>query len=238
MLINRDFQDYYDSAIGYGVDKKVVYDRQSVEYRASIKSNPSIIDAIDNAVRQLEDQRTRFATNPYGVFYIGFCGKIYTGLYARVDPKTGVPPKTFSYKEAHTLAKAFYWGEKDFLPGEFDQPRKHAWQRCRAAGGQSLREWYELNAHLLVHEALDVFIDHKVVSFVYLEGLLVTNPCLKDYNFQRMIGGVQAFQEISMFISGVLGSPERELVATEDKYIIMSKGFDEHSFRKAPTKRA
>lgn len=236
MLINRDFQDYYDSAIGFGVDKKIVYNRHSTEHQQNRKKNPKIIEAIKDIVRQLEDQGTRFSTSPYVPFHVGFCGKIYTGFYARVDAKTGIPVRAFTHKEADTLPKAFYWGEKDFLPGEFDKARKEPWRHSRADGRHTLRDWYVLNEKLLVHDALDVFIDHKVVSFVYLGHSLITEPCLKGYNFQRMVGGVDAFQQIAMFISGVLGMAEREMIVTEDKYIIMSKGFDQHSFRKAATK--
>lgn len=236
MLIVRDFQDYYDSAIGFGVDKKIVYKRSSVEFRES-KHTPKILDDVNDVIRQLDDQRTRFSIHPYSVFYVGFCGKIWTGLYARIDAKTGLPVTTFSYSDAHVLPKAFYWGEKDFLAGEFDKARKASWQRGPADGGHTLRDWFSQNKSIAGHDALDVFTEHKIVSFVHFENTLITNPCLKNFSFQRVIGGVEAFQEIAMFISGVLGQPENDTSPLEDKYRIMAHGFDKHSFRKGPLKR-
>ena len=39
-----------------------------------------------------------------------------------------------------------------------------------------------------------------------------------------------------MFISGVLGNKEKEIVQVEDKYKIAQHGFDKWSFRKEPEK--
>lgn len=238
MLINRNFQDYYDAAIGFGVDKQIVYNRRSVEYKPAFqKKNPKIIDDVQDVLRRLEDQWSHLATHPYGMFHVGFCGKIYTGFYARVDPKTCVPVTSFTMQQAHSLPKAFYWCEKDFLPGEFDKPRSRYCYRDPVTNGPTLREWYKRNQALLAYEALDIFVEHKVVSFVVLDNTLVTDPCLKDFNFQRVIGGVETFQEISMFLSGVLGQPDRSMIDLDDKYRVMAHGFDKHSFRKGPTKR-
>jgi len=63
------------------------------------------------------------------------------------------------------------------------------------------------------------------------------NPVLKDYEFYKIFDSYQAFQEIQMFISGVLGSKEKDIIMIEDKYKIASHGFDKWSFRKEPEKK-
>jgi len=40
-----------------------------------------------------------------------------------------------------------------------------------------------------------------------------------------------------MFMGGVLGSPEKEIVQIEDKYKITQHGFDKWSFRKEPKEK-
>ena len=64
------------------------------------------------------------------------------------------------------------------------------------------------------------------------------NPLLKDYQFYKVYDAVQTFQEIQMFISGVLGNKEKEIIEVADKYKITQHGFDKKwSFRKEPTKK-
>ena len=46
-----------------------------------------------------------------------------------------------------------------------------------------------------------------------------------------------AFQEIQMYISGVLGTGEKEIIEVEDKYKIPQHGFNKWSFRREPTKK-
>lgn len=244
MLIISDFHDYYDTSIGYGVDKKIVYNRASQEYFSSRhKANDPVLSSVHNAIRQLEDKYQLggvfrgVSIDPYTEFYVGFCGKIYIGLYARVDAHTRQPITRFTWKDLqknHPIE--FYWQESDFLPGEFTKPRQRGWNGKERAN-HSVQRWFENNPPHIGHDFLDVFTSNKIVSFVNIAQKLVVDPRLKDYEFQRVMGSVEAFQEIGMFISGVLGLGEREMIKTEDKYIALSKGFDQHSFRKAPTKR-
>ncbi len=65
----------------------------------------------------------------------------------------------------------------------------------------------------------------------------VINPKLKDLQFYKVFDAFTAFQEISMFLGGVLGVGEKEIIEIEDKYKIGQHGFDKWSFRKEPTKK-
>lgn len=244
MLIISDFHDYYDTSIGYGVDKKIVYKRTTQEFFSSRrKADAPVLTGVHNVIRQLEDKYQLggvfrgVSIGPYSEFYVGFCGKVYIGLYARVDAQTRQPITRFTWKDLqknHPIE--FYWQESDFLPGEFEKPRQRGWQ-SKDSPNHSVQRWFEKNPPHVGHDFLDVFTSNKVASFVHFSHKLVVDPRLKDYEFQRVMGSVEAFQEIGMFISGVLGLGEREMIVTEDKYIALSKGFDQHSFRRAPTKR-
>jgi hypothetical protein len=64
-------------------------------------------------------------------------------------------------------------------------------------------------------------------------GLVIEkNPCLRLYGFQQAKDPFMAFQEIGQFISGVMGSGEKEIVKISDKDMISKKGFNEWSFRR------
>ncbi len=62
------------------------------------------------------------------------------------------------------------------------------------------------------------------------------NPCLNDFQFYRAMPAPTAFQELSMFVGGVLANNDRP-EPVDNKYKIMAHGFDlKDSFRKGPTK--
>lgn len=91
------------------------------------------------------------------------------------------------------------------------------------------------------------FIEHKVPLFLYtsrneylreLEGDTVLNPSLRELQFQRLKDAPTAFQDIYMFISGVLGVDARPMVQLSNKMIQAKHGLDgEYSFKKPPGKK-
>jgi hypothetical protein len=65
--------------------------------------------------------------------------------------------------------------------------------------------------------------------------VITTNPRLADLNFQEFLDPYTAFQNLSMFIGGVLGQPDAEMVQLTDKDLINKHGFDpKWGFRKPP----
>lgn len=66
---------------------------------------------------------------------------------------------------------------------------------------------------------------------IYAEQIIL-NPVLKEIEFYKKIDSFTAFQELSMFISGIMGgkSPCMIEISNDDK--IAKHGFDKYSFRK------
>ncbi|MBD8088686.1 hypothetical protein IFT48_01755 [Pseudomonas fluorescens] len=231
MLIIREKPDYYDSAIGYGVDKTVVYQRKT-----RVAEDPSIIRDIKIALGRAEERNPFLRRSKFVPFHVGFCGKVYTGAYTFENTLTGEMKGSLFRDDGDHWERRHFWVEKDYPARELDEKGRsglYLWDGNRPVT-KTLREWLS-KMHQGI-ESMDVFLEHRLVSFVAIDRQIVLEPCLKDLNFQRMMGGVEAFQEIMMFISGVLGMLERETSVTEDKYIALSKGFDARSFRKDPTK--
>ena len=231
MLIIREKPDYYDSAIGYGIDKAVVYHRKT--RRAE---DPAVIRDIEAAIEKVEAHNPSLHRSTFVPFHVGLCGKIYTGTFAYENAKTGEMKASLYRTEGEHWERRHFWVDKDYPSGSLDKKRTsgiYLWDEKRTSV-KTLREWLAKTRQGV--ESMDVFLQHRLVSFISIDRQIYLEPCLKDSNFQRMMGGVETFQEIMMFISGVLGMLERETPVTEDKYIALSKGFDEHSFRKGPTK--
>jgi hypothetical protein len=60
---------------------------------------------------------------------------------------------------------------------------------------------------------------------------------LKDYKFYKVFDPYTAFQELDMFISGVLTREGNPMAGISDTDLRDKKGFDKMSFKKAPTKK-
>lgn len=62
---------------------------------------------------------------------------------------------------------------------------------------------------------------------------LVKNPVLAEVGFQQVFPPFQAYQEIDMYLGGVMGGNGRPMVQLNDKELLMKHGFDgKTSFRK------
>lgn len=100
-------------------------------------------------------------------------------------------------------------------------------------------------------DILNIFQDNKVPCFILKESKvnyfnrnyapsnnLILNPCLKDLEFYKIMDSASAFQEIEMYISGVIGCSENKIIEVSDKSKIEGHGFDyKKSFRKEKEKK-
>jgi hypothetical protein len=242
MYIIAKRKDYYDGVVGtVGVDKTIVYDREPVEFEGEDMPQVFRKKSYYTSFREREDnpfyklgnshiKKEYFHQFPHhSYFIVGFCGKLYVGfkLY-------NVNTETSEYDNVITTITY----DKDYMVELFEN---------KTFGG-----YFQDNLnHVLQFNALDWFRDMRTPCFVYDQVCDVThidlnhyrwnhnskffiNPLLKDYEFYKVFDSFQAFQEISMFMGGVLGKGEKEIVEVQDKYKIAQHGFDKWSFRKMP----
>ena len=80
----------------------------------------------------------------------------------------------------------------------------------------------------------NLFIDKKVPLFALTNEKIILNANLKDYRFAKIKDPFTAFQDIMMYISGVLGVGEPEMVEISNNDMRDKKGFDDWSFKKHP----
>jgi hypothetical protein len=239
MLIVSKFHDYYDTASIYGVDKTCVYLRN--EEKLEIKGRgwqaaPYVIRA--DGVRFDLGKVASYETKRFiGVEYtfkkavLGFCGEIY--------PLIKVVRK---YSNA-TASENFCF---------YDQPSFKEF--CAAEGilGKSHRSrWYAENFSIDDDQGLYNFFDHNkwtrleglfaafhIPCFVIREASVKLNPNLKNLGFMKIKDPQTAFQDVYMYLSGVLGAPPKPKEKISDKIMAATKGHDgEYSFRKPPGKR-
>lgn len=240
MKIVSPFRDFYDRALAYGHDEHTVYVRKTEELYNShdgvlrdVKTfSHLMLDFCMNDIRGHNDSTISFAT-----IQILFCGKMYRGIQITSKPhwsRPGGDTRTDTYYDGDALINAVV-----NLGGVVDLDYKKSgrmWWGRKFFYENSLREWLAVQGD---ERYLEFAITNNLISVVIDGGApnrVVNNPKLSDYDFFRAIDPVTAYQELDMFISGVLASAGKPMVVTEDKYRIQAAGFDKASFRKSPTK--
>ena len=213
MLIVSKFHDYYDSVVGsVGVDKTCVYNRKTIELKEEyfLKVIPTI------------DHHGIFAFP----FVIGFCGNLYCGYQLRPAYADNT---ICTYNKQEVL---------DFFK-EFKKYYRKMWRR----DAYFWREKETFDNFFQLHgRENDLFMQKHVPVFVerydYCNRKFIINPSLKEFEFYKICDTFTAFQEIHMFLSGVLGAPEKPIIEISEKDKVVSKGFDKWSFRNPdPPKR-
>ena len=239
MLIIAKRKDYYDGVAGStGIDKTLVYERETLEveniptlfrerkgYWSSRKTDTPFYKIDYHSIKK---QYRGKEFDEYAFFIIGFCGKLYVGwkLYRELEP-------------VHHTISTEYTYDIEYMK---EMLQENSWRG----------NFIDHVNYIIKYDALELFRNSKTPAFVY-DGdygrttydkrrsiynshnpKFFVNPLLKDYEFYKVFDSFQAFQEISMFIGGVLGRGEEKIIEVEDKYKIAQHGFDKWSFRKEP----
>ena len=232
MYIIAKNKDYYDGVVGsVGMDKTLVYEREVIE----ITENPKMPKPFKHKRFSWDDKnpflsvchanvdhkKTKHYEDVRG-FIVGFCGKLYLGW-------------KFEYKENE-------WGELGYV----DVTKTNIIYDYNNAKEFLKSDYWRSNLdddikYVLNYNPIDLFREFKTPIFVYdtyrKDDAFIINPILKDYEFYKVVDAFTAFTELQMFIGGVLGVGEKEIVEIEDKYKIGQHGFDKWSFRREPSKK-
>lgn len=229
MYIISKHKDYYDGVVGtVGMDKTIVYERETIEITDNNKipkpfkvkryswddRNPFL-----GVCRANVDHKKNKKYEEVRGFIVGFCGKLYLGW-------------KFDYKENE-------WGELgyvDVIKTDIIYGYKNAKEFLKSDYWRSNLD--DDIKYVMNYDPIDLFREFKTPIFVYdtyrRDDAFIINPTLKDYEFYKVIDAFTAFTELQMFIGGVLGIGEKEIVEIEDKYKIGQHGFDKWSFRREP----
>jgi len=209
MLIVSKFHDYYDSATGFGgVDKSCVYKRKTIR----IKQDNPFEKILPNS---LESSKTETRCT---FFVVGFCGKLYVG--ARFE-------NTLNAKYKNKFKPFCVYG-KESIEKHMKLARltdRIYYYLRRMSTAKMLDKFHN-------QSNLELFFKYKVPIFSFSTKLKL-NPNLKPLQFGKVFDSYGAFQEIHMFLSGVLGKGEKKIVQVSDIDRLTAHGFDKKtSFRK------
>jgi len=266
MRIIAKNHDYYDSVLAFGHDTHVVFERKEEEYVAGWKKPlPEGYSFMSPKLgsRQMTyhwahgRRQGGYDTNKMGrefsfnPFTVAFCGRLYPGI--RLESRQGYMG-TWKADYAYTLdayvTLLHHFGLEFVAPG-----RKQPWVTYGERKGspkkeKDCKEYFDRTGE----DHIAFFAEKRKPIAVFdkpdeHDGARLTfNGELKKISFYKVFDAYTAFQELDMFISGVMSSPgsgdptktkpkRPNPVGISDEDLRDKKGFDDMSFKKAPTKR-
>lgn len=229
MKIVSKFSDYYDSVMKQGVDLNKVFIRETKELdKATLPKDWQ--EKRENSYRhkfaEYQELELGYHNHPrlgwIKSIYIVFAGKLYGGFETINACKSGIK---------------YVWNEEDLTTEcqqiNLDLDRK-SWY-SKQTDLDIARQIFSVNgSEVLSSWAINNSISIAKISFdLQNRGyrIITENPCLKDMNFQKVIDPFTAYQELDMWIGGVIGqNPQPDEVS--DSVKIQQHGFDKWSFRK------
>ena len=215
MKIYSKYHDYYDTIQMYGSDPLCVYNRINTQHTfESLKIK--LTDIRNVWMRSIKSHQLCFAA-------VGFCGKIYP--YITISTMTRTNTKiSYFYR---------YDDVREYLYHDIDTNEEHL--RSHINHIKTINDFFSYP----FYEFKSLFVDYHIPYFhvSLFDEIVEFNHSLKDCQFYKMFDPVSTYQEISMYVSGILGGNSPKLIQIDDKSMLYKKGFDDMSFKKQPQKR-
>ncbi|MFL6466557.1 MAG: hypothetical protein ACJ72Z_01225 [Pyrinomonadaceae bacterium] len=218
MRLHSDFHDYYDNAVGYGIDERVYYARFTKSVDIKLKS-----------------QTDRPLHRRSGI--LGFCGIFFPFIQlSRFDKK-----RIYDWEDEYDgkIVEEFF----AFSFAEYKEKENEWCGYSDDIGYFGTQDEIKLKQFFLdwQSEGSEIFLEFKcpvwMMRFYEQSPNGVLNPRLKDLGFERIKDSVMAFQEISIYLANILVE-QKEIAVVEDKHRIEQHGFDlKSSFRKTKEKK-
>ena len=256
MRIISKQSDYYDSIIAYGHDAKSAiylreekvlldvnhhdlfrrtngYGRLNVDSALINKFKPLSCGTVigERNKRNFKEFKANFET-----VTVLLAGKLFGGLRVQMTRGDGWVENVSTFYDVCSVEK--YLNSYGHTLGDLDH-RDNRWWRKEPEANRTIREQLELKGD---PRFMNLAIELKAPVLLISERsggnfTVKLDPILKDYQFYKAVESFTTFQEIDMFVSGIMAPENRPTVTIEDKYKIQEHGFDKWSFKNLPTKK-
>ena len=237
MLILSRFRDYYDTASAFGIDKTCVYDRKEEIFKLDKGrwSEPGNILLPDKKKVSLQRRTTSQIIKTDKFYYkfhkqlIGFCGHIYPVIKVEKEIDENLKEIIFFYSEEDL--------NKYMNKEQIEKRKKRRWSYFGDFDVQTSEGLKGFFNPVDPTSFIEIFHAFRAPSFAVADFLII-NPNLSKLGFMKVKDPQTAFQDIYMFLSGVIGAPPKDQKPIDDEVMAASKGHDSpYSFKKPPGKR-
>lgn len=222
MRIISSFRDYYDSV------QRVAFDKETV----LVRERRVVEIGYDSELGRLRCAVNEHDFGPslrFSPFLLGFCGRFYP--YVRVEDQLEGESTLISDHDA-------YQAHRERIFARFLNPE---WAE-EGLATKAVARYYFQRFDVWEQHYGEYFRAYRAPYFgLGISGngtaTLELFPRLKPLGFARVKDPYSAFQEISSFLTGVLGRQAPETCEIGDDVRIAKHGFDKHSFRKRKKKK-
>lgn len=221
-IIRHNKFDYYDTALSYlsEPDKSVVFDRKQSVHNIDLLH-------LNDVSRRWFNKSTNVEFKEYLLL---FCGQIFPIL------------EIYEYKSGESVEYKtdFFFDSKSvisYLESIQYTFKKTRWiSSSRSDNGSkdyfisffNIRNTFE---HLHHEFKSPIILIEKSIEFSKGNKVII-NPILKDYKIQKIISPTEAFQNIYMFVGGVLTNNPKMPDSITDEIKRDQHGFDKFSFKR------
>lgn len=242
MKIVSKFRDYYDSAQGVGIDKTLVYVRKPRKLKLSKAEDALIKGMRANAPRHDEERQGRWAKDYWtNIFIVGFCGKIFPCVELNIISRSTITTtekitKLYIYSYEEWVDTITTYNIKELLE---DIHSTRYWGNNK----KGIMEFFNMGNKYSQFE--NIFLENKVPIFVStgikklhdMNYSVVANCNLSSLGFYKKMDPFTAYQEVSMYVGGVIPKDTMDMIEISDQSRLEKRGFNECSFRKMPDTR-
>lgn len=230
MRIISPYKDYYDCIQSQGQDQSFVYLRRTEEHDYGNSRNKWPFPKIHNNW-YFSDRDLCVAEA-----IVGFCGKIYPVIGLSKNSRED-RIHCYSIEDVDEFIKENR--KKKQVDQYFEYGNKKPWRSSwRCARRKEFEKFFtECVEQQDIHEKLFVESGHPLFVAKYKNWgctpKITFNAELKGLKFFRVFPTAIAFQEIAMYLGGVLGTGNPSIPEVSNNDLIEAKGFDlKYSFRK------
>lgn len=245
MKIISKFKDYYDIGLAYGTDPKCVYKRETIKVEwegvqpsggkflrsGDVKDNPGWFKKLLSHEVFTHSGKTLPRNIWVGpdearkseVRILLFCGKAYLSIEAYDRSKQ----RWCRFWSAESLRSAD-------LETEVDQPGRY---RYLSRGPEYTDKLFQIGEYF-TRDFVDSILREAGSPIVELRGdsryhdvWAIVNPNLSRIGFQSVVDPYTAFQEVSMYLTNVIGIPENPMVEVDNDSKVAKHGYNKQSFR-------
>jgi hypothetical protein len=254
VIKDRKRKDYYDSVQIYGADPSVVYIRKQEQLNLANT-------ALDRKIRGYGYINWTYESGNYKDINIGkysihkinrgywittgfaviVCGQIYKGIKINYgDDDYGDDDCGYYYSTEDMISDLKKRNiDDDTISNMCWNHKLFSWEENRKFSGLHRTPKMILEKYFSIPNPKDFY---NIMIEMNIPILLVTgdsrseltyikNPLLKTYQFYKVCNAYEIYQNLSMFIGGVLSKPETVSQNITDIDMAVKKGFDKHSFR-------
>ena len=233
MKLISKFHDYYDSVLSMGRDDTIVY----IRHTEKIELDKTLTDEVKELFDNIPSRTYSPEIGCFFPVFFCFCGKIYLAYRFQISMDNytkSVDLMLYSVKDMEDVIEKYEMTGWDRTERRWDKVSFYYKRKFLKENVEEAFKKYSgetVTNFNITYKTPVIVIEHpdRHAGFNF-----VLNPVLREYDFMRLFDPYTAFQEISMYLGGVLGNVEPPMLEVDEKTKISQHGYDKWSFRRMP----